>query len=703
MLIKEEIIIKIQKLIKSISNNKYTEFSFFAVFVLVNSIFIFKYNYIVSLDGPQHIYNSNIIIELLKSNPTTLQFFKINPILVGYWTAHALLSFFNSIFPAFIAEKLFLLTLSVGVPFAFRYFVKSFHKSNNYIIILILPFAIHQFFLHGYYAFCLGWLFFFVTLGYFFRNFDTLKTKSAIFLSILLFGAYLTHLIVYAFTLFFIFTFLFIDALSINKKEFKLQLSSKIKKVSIILITALPSLFFGYLYYNHVKSIDLVIPQRQFTSEMLWDGLVKLDCLVAFNHNLERPYNQMLFYSIAGLFIFSVIYFMSIIIKHKRLTNEIKLLISILLSITILFVFYFNASDVIGTGAIKFRVLTYITFLIIMFISILRHKWYLQLFTAAFIFYYTINIMNVREDGYRYLSEQASEFKEVELRMRDNTTFVAFNFLKSWNNGHLPLYVGSDKNLISLQNPQCFGHFPVIWNWDSMPAMYLGEYNSSYFNYNWHTNTHENHKIQIIDYVVVFGNWEFLNNEANKTTKKRILEYYEPIFVSSRGYVGLYEFRYKNVLDSTFNANLSNNNRNDFYKVKEIEYGMNTNNSIYMDAIKSIKKNNEDFIDYEYYLTAIYNTPNWLQMVEEKAKSQNRSVQEVASEEANYMLSRYEKEIRINQKESISLDTYIIAILNNDAWSEHVRQKADSIGISFYEMVLIDANYKYESYLKTKN
>ena len=50
--------------------------------------------YIPSLDGPQHLHTVNVLAELLKGNKFIDQFYDINSIPVGYWSAHFILGFF---------------------------------------------------------------------------------------------------------------------------------------------------------------------------------------------------------------------------------------------------------------------------------------------------------------------------------------------------------------------------------------------------------------------------------------------------------------------------------------------------------------------------------------------------------------------------------------------------------------------------------
>src|ERR1043166_10231681 len=77
--------------------------------------------YIVTHDGPAHIYNSNLILQLL-SHPgkPVAEMMRFNPEIVPNWIAHFSLAILNSFLPGRIAEKILLLSYCLIFPFTFR-------------------------------------------------------------------------------------------------------------------------------------------------------------------------------------------------------------------------------------------------------------------------------------------------------------------------------------------------------------------------------------------------------------------------------------------------------------------------------------------------------------------------------------------------------------------------------------------------------
>ena len=153
----------------------------FLLFFIITLLQLWLTRYIPSLDGPQHLYNANVMVELLKGNELMRLFFDINEVVVGYWTGHFFLAFFKLFFPAWLAEKLFLTACVVALVFSFRYLVRVINPmKGNFVAFLIFPFVYHSYFLLGYYSFSIAAIFFFLAFGYWIRNQDRLNPKRIV-------------------------------------------------------------------------------------------------------------------------------------------------------------------------------------------------------------------------------------------------------------------------------------------------------------------------------------------------------------------------------------------------------------------------------------------------------------------------------------------------------------------------------------------
>jgi hypothetical protein len=525
------------------SKPKTASFIFFLL-VLLNSAYLLFYRYMPGLDGPQHLYNSNIIIELLRSNEVISQFFKINDVLVGYWTAHAILAFFNWIFPAWIAEKVFIFILLAGVPVSFRYLVRTINPAATYALLLIIPVSQHSFVFMGYYAFSLGWIFFFTTLAYYFKNSKEWNLKKAFPFGALLLLLFLTHMVVYAFTL-------FIIGLHILYKTFKgsghrsylNHLQSQLTGAGIIFFAALPSLVLALRYYVHVLSIVTTNPQPENEPQNLTENLTQLSCLVGFDGVTEGFYNRIFFPLLILLALYSIFNLLKGAVKVKGwIFQEITSVQIFWMTVSLLMiVLYFILPDKHGTGNLLKRILLLFLFVFVTFLAINHFPAYLQVLVSVIVVWYMIGMFQVRSVYYERLDNQIRNLEQISAAMEENHIFVSINAFPVWNNHHFPLYAGAEKLLVSLQNPQCEGQFPIVWNKDQLPPSFAGIYPANRIEIIWRSGRMGKTRVQFIDYIVVQGYRAFRDYPEYRELKIKIEKYYKLSVLSDDKYWALYE------------------------------------------------------------------------------------------------------------------------------------------------------------------
>ena len=109
------------------------EYYFFYAFLIINLLPVLVFKFFPTVDGPAHLYNSRLIIELFWQTGPLDTYFSFNEITPN-WLGHILLSFFQLIFPAYAAEKCLLLIYFIGFPLSFRAFIKSQHYQNIALI-----------------------------------------------------------------------------------------------------------------------------------------------------------------------------------------------------------------------------------------------------------------------------------------------------------------------------------------------------------------------------------------------------------------------------------------------------------------------------------------------------------------------------------------------------------------------------------------
>jgi hypothetical protein len=402
-----------------------------------------------------------------------------------------------------------------------------------------------------------------------------------------------------------------------------------------------------------------------------------------------------MFFLTASLFVYSLVVLILEVSGRKKEEKAIVKIKSFLLIISsFVFIIYFAAPDLFGTGSLKIRILLLFFFLVIPVIVLTKIPRWLQFVPAIIIMWYLIGIFNVRKASILNLSKQAEDFELVESRMKENSIYFQIHSIKNWNNEHFPLFTGSDKTLINVRNPQCRGHFPIVWNWEEMPSAMMGKYSSVDMNNMWFSNPDKSNRFIKIDYIVVFGYWEFMKNDDFAELRERVFEFYSLDTLTQDGLVGLLKFNMSDRFDSIFNENLANTSLKDYYNVKALEYRTSFENAVFLATAEDFRIYKNEPISVNYYLKRIYTSIEWLNQVKEKAHENGISLEQMVMIDAKYMYDVYLSENRV--QENLSVDYYIKEILKDKDWREQIVGKAEEKGVSFSEMVLVDAKYMFE-------
>jgi hypothetical protein len=206
---------------------------YFYFFLLINLIPVLSFKFFPTVDGPAHLYNANLIVELLKNpNSTISNFFAFNDNINPNWSGHFLLSVFVSFLPGFIAEKIVLLIYLIGFPISFRYLFNVLLIKDKYLIYLIFPFTYSFLFYYGFYNFNIGLIFFFYGISFWIKYQNNLSLRNIIILLLFSSLIWLSHLFI--FVLYLIVIFLINIQYFIQVKSYDI-LSIKIYFKNIIL------------------------------------------------------------------------------------------------------------------------------------------------------------------------------------------------------------------------------------------------------------------------------------------------------------------------------------------------------------------------------------------------------------------------------------------------------------------------------------
>ena len=275
--------------------------------LLANIILLCLTSFYPSMDGPAHLYNSNIIHNLIKGNPALHEFYTLNPLLVPNWISHFVLSVFRFVLPAWLAEKVLLILYVSGMAFSFRYLIKELSPANTYFSILVFPF-IYSFLFHlGFYNFCISFSLFFVTIGYWLRIHSSERFRVYLPLFFFITLTYFSNVLTYVFLG--ITLGLYIIWLTWHKYRENHDISGAVRtggrKLLYLLLVSLPSLVLLVIFYTNVN----FFPSNQnYSVKELLKWIIDVRPLIVFNYSGEEIITRQFFYALLILLILGFIF-----------------------------------------------------------------------------------------------------------------------------------------------------------------------------------------------------------------------------------------------------------------------------------------------------------------------------------------------------------------------------------------------------------
>ncbi|MEO6588041.1 MAG: hypothetical protein ABIP06_01825, partial [Pyrinomonadaceae bacterium] len=151
----------------------------------------------VNQDGSPHLYNSYIILEILRGNPSFTQIYALNPAPLPNLTGHWLIAFFLLFLSPLLITKLTMILTFAGFVAAVGWLRWQIAGKDGLLTALLFGtvLAFNWMWLLGFYNFIIGVIGFIFTLGLYWRWREILNLPRSIILSILIILIFFSHLI----------------------------------------------------------------------------------------------------------------------------------------------------------------------------------------------------------------------------------------------------------------------------------------------------------------------------------------------------------------------------------------------------------------------------------------------------------------------------------------------------------------------------
>lgn len=506
---------------------------FYSVLV-INIAFLFFTRFYPSMDGPAHLYNSNLIKHLILKNNFLSDFYQINAIPIPNWISHFILSIFRLVFPAWLAEKLLLIFYISGMSISFRQLVKTVKPENLSLSIFIFPF-IYSFLFHlGFYNYSLSFIFFFLTLSYWLTKSDSNSLKSHVITGLLLTLTYFSNVLTYGFlgiTLGCVVIYKELEKSSLNIRQ---HLEGSLRKLSRLAISAAPSLIFLFIFFQ--KTTFISTTEKYETTELFkWINDVR--SLIVFGYQGEEIYTEQFFHIILLLLAFSLFtatnqsntFNKTTILRYLILTFPICLALLLffilpngasagMMSDRLCLLFFIYLLILVATRTLPIKIKSVAAFLIVILHLILLIK-------------HTITIRNLDKDA-KLIVESANYIEE-------NKIVLPVNQSDNWLEPHFSNYLGVEKPMLILENYETeVGWFPLVWN-PNAPSIHLcgrTSINGIVCHQNMKSNTSKE-----IDYIFLYGNMAKKDDIRWKELNEIISSEFELCYESKNKYIQLYE------------------------------------------------------------------------------------------------------------------------------------------------------------------
>jgi hypothetical protein len=507
--------------------------------LILNIGFLFSTKFYPSMDGPAHLYNSNIVTEILKGNSSLKEFYTLNSVIIPNWLSHFIMTVFRFFLPAWLAEKSLLIIYVSGTALSFRYLIRILNPTNIALSIFIFPF-IYSFLFHlGFYNFCLSFSLFFLTLGYWLKHFESKIKSKHLILMFLFLVTYFSNLLTFIFLGFTIALFILYFSFQRTASEKKYFFSFKPFREEILKLFfyALPGLILLVLFYFNVTFFP---SNEKYSTFKLIKWLNDVRPLIVYNYEHEEVFTEHYFHLLLLLFFLSFLNF-----ENKKISVFLKKADLLVIPLLIITALYFTVPNGSSAGMMTERYCLMIYFFMLLWLVSRSVKSFFNvLITAVILFLHFWLLYLHMNDTIKNLDLNARSIVNASKYLKENSIVLPINLSDNWLEPHFSNYLGVEKPLVILENYEAsVGWFPVKWKEKDFPNIQLN-HNNAISGIQWINNVASKTKKQI-NYVVLYGNINNINNDNWNELKNQLVNRFKLIYRSKNQYVEFYKYKQK--------------------------------------------------------------------------------------------------------------------------------------------------------------
>ena len=439
---------------------------------------LFKLSYILTHDGPAHVFNVCLIKELVNGNILVSDFLHLKNFPEPNWSGHLIISFLNYFFRPNISEKIFLGLYLFFFPFFFNKLLKKINPNNGAMALLIFPFVYSYFFIGGLYNFLAGMTVLIASLSIILPLFENADIKKYLWISVFSVLLYFSHLITLGvFLVFILLSHLYCFRRENNSNYFSV-FKFFLKRSIPLLISLLPSLVLLLVFLSNKK----FLPENGSTVSILemTTALIYISPIIVFQGYPENIYSFIIFVLLISL---ASVWVINLFVKSEKQPVYSKPFYQrssfwAIASLLMLIFFFCIPDQAASGGVVKFRFELFFFLFLIAFICTLTYKKIIHIVIAIIIvpwmtlkFIYLFPKMEILD------SETTTAMLCTDY-IKENSILLPLNYSYNWLHCNLFNYAGTVKNIFVLDNYEASTlHFPLEWKKGRDPVEIMGNFN----------------------------------------------------------------------------------------------------------------------------------------------------------------------------------------------------------------------------------
>lgn len=441
------------------------EQGFFFIILLLHCLPILLLTPFVTLDGPAHLYNAHLMLEVLFGKTTVIHsFFEFNTFPEPNWTGHFLLALFQTVIPIFWAEKVLLILIFFLSAYGYRKLILLIHADSVYLSWMIFPFLFNFPFLLGFFNFAFAMALLPWWMEWWLKSHHGgLTVKNGFYVSLFFMMLYFSHLVI------FLLAGLSAGIISLLRTP-RWALKNRYKQLLYLFIVSSPGLFLSFLFVFIFGTEGY----RGEISYLPWSQLL-----------IDIVYSRMfIVYDYASEKVVTLVYSLFIILLtllalRNSTWNSITKSFAWICASSFLLIFLIPDSLASG-GILSVRLVQWFFMTWAIWICTLKIPRKMTIFAALMSVGFSFGMMKIHWRVQQELNSDAKQFIAASAHIQPNSIVLPLNYSANWMHSNMSSYLGAMKDVVVLDNYEATQHhFPLVWKKNMDPEVHIGNHVSS--------------------------------------------------------------------------------------------------------------------------------------------------------------------------------------------------------------------------------